>query len=131
MYSTFSTLKRGHITYPLWGTELCEKDTQLAVSFAFTAQYLRLCNDVKPHAIIENMTLKHDLQSYKARWNAVEEIQAEERRSASIELRWRQLNAAYGMAKGLGLLQSDLSEMEVFKRWAKLKEKATGRPPRV
>jgi len=33
------------------------------------------------------------------------------------------LNAAYALAKGLGLLQPDPSEMEVFQRWAKLKEK--------
>ena len=77
------------------------------------------------------MALKHDLRSYQARWKAVEEIQAEERKSASLELRWQQLNAAYGMAKGLGLLQPDLSEMEVFERWAKLKEKTTSRPPKV
>ena len=75
------------------------------------------------------MTLKNDLRAYQEHWPAVEEIQAEERRSASLELRWRQLNAAYGMAKGLGLLQPDLSEMEVFERWAKLKEKATSHQP--
>ena len=77
------------------------------------------------------MALKHDLRAYQARWKAVEEIQAEERKSASLELRWQQLNAAYGMAKGLGLLQPNLSEMEVFERWAKLKEKTTSRPPKV
>jgi len=71
------------------------------------------------------------MQAYQARWKAVEEVQAEERRSASIELRWMQLNAAYGIAKGLGLLQPDPSEMEVFKRWAKLKEKLTDLPPRA
>jgi len=69
------------------------------------------------------MTLKHDLRAYQERWKAIEAIQAEERRSASLELRWCQLNTAYGMAKGLGLLQPDPSEMEVFERWAKLKEK--------
>jgi hypothetical protein len=73
------------------------------------------------------MSLKQDLQTYQARWQAVEAIQLAERQSASIELRWRQLNAAYGMAKGLGLLQPDASEMEVFIRWAKLKEKATSK----
>jgi len=77
------------------------------------------------------MTLKSDLIAYQARWAAVEAIQREERRSASLALRWQQLNAAYGMAKGLGLLQPDLSEMEVFIRWAKLKEKATSQPPKV
>jgi len=74
------------------------------------------------------MTLKHDLRAYQERWKAVEAIQAEERHTASIALRWQQLNAAYGMAKGLGLLQPDPSEMEVFERWARLKEKASNPP---
>ena len=77
------------------------------------------------------MTFKSDLRAYQEHWKAVEETQAAERRSASLELRWQQLNAAYGIAKGLGLLQSDLSELEVFERWAKLKEKATNQPPKA
>jgi hypothetical protein len=48
--------------------------------------------------------------------------------SESLELRWQQINAAFGLAKGLGLLKPDPSEMEVFERWAKLKEKATDLP---
>jgi hypothetical protein len=74
------------------------------------------------------MSLKDDLQFYLDRWKAVEKILAQEQRAASLELRWRQLNAVYGMAKGLGLLQPDLSEFEVYERWAKLKEKATNQP---
>ena len=74
------------------------------------------------------MTLVEDLSAYQARWKAVEAVQREERRSASFELRWRQLNAAYGMAKGLGLLQPDPSEVEVFEQWAKLKENAVSQP---
>lgn len=66
------------------------------------------------------------MKVYQAGWKAVEEVQMEERRSASLELRWQQLNAAYGLAKGLGLLQPDPDEMEVIKRWAILKEKAIG-----
>lgn len=56
-----------------------------------------------------------------ARWKAVKKIQAEEQRSAPLDLRWRQLNAAYGLAKALGLLQPDPDEVKVFERWAKLK----------
>jgi hypothetical protein len=67
------------------------------------------------------MDLKSQLQAYQARWKAVEEIQAEERRNASYHLRWRQLNAAYGIAKGLDLLRADPTDMEVYRRWAKLK----------
>jgi hypothetical protein len=71
------------------------------------------------------MAFKELVQVYQARWKAIEEIQMEERRSASLELRWRQLNAAYGLAKGLGLLQPDPTELEIIKRWALLKEEAT------
>lgn len=68
------------------------------------------------------MTLKDDIKAYRDRWDEVEEVIEEERRTASLELRWQQLNAAYGMAKSLGLLRPDPTEMEVFQRWAKLKE---------
>jgi len=77
------------------------------------------------------MTLKHDLRDYQARWSAVEAFQREERRSASLELRWLQLNSAYGMAKGLGLLQPDHSEAGVLERWAKIKEKAASQNTRA
>jgi uncharacterized protein YecT (DUF1311 family) len=71
------------------------------------------------------MALKEDIQAYQACWKAVEEAQMEERCSAPVELRWRQLNAAYGLARGLDLLEPDPSEAEVHGRWAFLKEKAT------
>ena len=47
----------------------------------------------------------------------MEETQAKECRSASFDMRWQQLNAAYGIVKGLGILQADPNEMEVYKRW--------------
>jgi len=75
------------------------------------------------------MTLKEDLKAYQSRWAEVEAVVAEERRIASLELRWQQLNAAWAMAIGLGLRQEDTSEAGVFERWVKLKEKATGRLP--
>lgn len=61
----------------------------------------------------------------------METVVAEERRTASLELRWQQLNTAYAMAKGLGLLREDPSEAGVFERWAKLKEKAANQPPKA
>jgi hypothetical protein len=70
------------------------------------------------------MTLKDDLQAYQAHWADVDAIAAEERRTASLELRWQQLNAAYAMAIGLGLHLKDPSERGVIERWAKLKERA-------
>lgn len=77
------------------------------------------------------MELKQLMQIYQAGWKAVEEVQREERRSAPMDLRWRQLNAVYGLAKELGILQPDPSEAEVFKRWAILKDKATRQNPKV
>ena len=77
------------------------------------------------------MTIKEDLKAYQARWSEVEAFVAGERRTASFSLRWQQLNAAYGLAKGLGLIQPDLTETEVFERWATLKEKATSQLPKI
>ena len=77
------------------------------------------------------MALKDDLEAYLARWVEVEAVVKEERRTASLELRWRQLNSAYAMARGLGLLREDPSEVGVFERWAKLKEKAASQLPKA
>jgi hypothetical protein len=77
------------------------------------------------------MTLKDDLKAYQARWVEVNAVITEERRTASLELRWKQLNAAYAMALGLGLNQENPSDTGVYERWAKLKEKEFDRPPRV
>ncbi|HSB66284.1 MAG TPA: hypothetical protein VLD65_06880 [Anaerolineales bacterium] len=77
------------------------------------------------------MTLKDDLKAYKARWAEVEAVIAKERRSASLELRWRQLNYAFEMGKMLALTREDPSQMEVIERWAKLKEKAAIQPQKV
>jgi hypothetical protein len=41
------------------------------------------------------------------------------------------LNAAYGLAKGLGILQPDPTEADVIKRWAILKDKATSQNPKA
>lgn len=77
------------------------------------------------------MTLKNDIKAYRSRWVQVEKVIQEERRSASPELRWKQLNSAYAMAKGLGMLQTDPSEMKVFQIWASLKEKANSQIPKA
>jgi len=64
-----------------------------------------------------------DIRYYVDRWKAVEEIERQELRSASIELRWKQINAIWRLAKGLGFsFDPDVSEIEVYRRWAKLKE---------
>jgi hypothetical protein len=64
------------------------------------------------------------LISYQERWANVDAFLREERRSASLVLRWQQVNAAYGIGKSLGWLVPDPSEIGVFEKWAKLKEKA-------
>jgi hypothetical protein len=57
------------------------------------------------------------------RWKAVEEVEREELRAASMETRLRQMNAIWRLAKGLGFsFEPDGSEIEVFEYWAKLKE---------
>jgi hypothetical protein len=67
------------------------------------------------------------VKAYQARWAEVEAVVKEERRTASFELRWQQLDTAYAMAKGLGLLRENPSEAGVFERWAKLKENSARR----
>jgi hypothetical protein len=78
-----------------------------------------------------SMTSKNQLKEYKSRWSQVESVVQAERRSASPLLRWQQLNSAYAMAKGLGLVETDPSEMEVFRTWARLKEKAASQNPKA
>jgi hypothetical protein len=70
------------------------------------------------------MSMKDDLRAYRARWAEVEAVVQAERRTASLELRWQQLNAAYRLGKGLGWQLPDPEELEVFQKWARLKEKA-------
>ena len=57
------------------------------------------------------------------RWKAVEEIEREELRAMSMAERLEKMNAIWRLGKGLGFsAKTDKSEMEVFLRWAKLKE---------
>jgi hypothetical protein len=77
------------------------------------------------------MTLKNDLKAYKARWAEVEAAIAQERKSASLELRWLQLNAAVRLGKALELTHENHCEMEVIERWAKIKEKAANCPKKA
>jgi hypothetical protein len=65
-----------------------------------------------------------DLRAYRDRWQAVEAVEREEQRTASLELRWQQLNAILRMAAGLGLVPPDDDEAGVYARWARLKEAA-------
>ena len=75
------------------------------------------------------MTLQEDLIAYRDRWRAVEEVERQEQREASIELKWKQLNSILRLAIGLGIFKADPSEVEVYQRWAKIKDKAEQTSP--
>ena len=61
-------------------------------------------------------------KQFRDRWQAVAAIEDQEQRAASVSLRWKQLNAIWRLAHGLGI-QSEPDEMEslVRERWAWLK----------
>lgn len=64
-----------------------------------------------------------DIKLYRERWKAVEEFEREELRSLTMEMRLQQMITIWRMAMGLGFsFEPDNSKMEVFARWAKLKE---------
>ena len=68
------------------------------------------------------MVTKSELQAYRERWKAVEEIEREELRGMSAEKHWKQINALARFALENGLTRNnDDGEMEVFLRWARLK----------
>jgi hypothetical protein len=71
------------------------------------------------------------LKAYCTRWQAVAEVERQELQTATLELRWQQLNAVICMAIGLGIFQPTEDEIEIFQRWAKLKEKAASQRPSV
>jgi hypothetical protein len=57
------------------------------------------------------------------RWKAVEEIERQELRASTVKQNWQKLNAIMLRAKRLNLSRGhDDNEMEVFLRWAKLRE---------
>jgi hypothetical protein len=63
------------------------------------------------------------MKAYRQQWQAVEEVERQEQRAASIATRWQQLNAILRLAIGMGLWprQEDGSEIEVRERWVRLK----------
>jgi hypothetical protein len=63
------------------------------------------------------------IRAYLYRWEAVEAVEREEALSTSIEVRWLQLNALYGMALSLGILNTkeSVNEEVVRQRWATLR----------
>ena len=67
---------------------------------------------------------KSDAKAYIERWKEVERIEKEEARTASIQDRWKKLNALFGLALELGLLDKETNQKEeiVWQRWAILRE---------
>ncbi|GAB4485698.1 MAG: hypothetical protein Fur0016_11360 [Anaerolineales bacterium] len=63
-----------------------------------------------------------DVRFYRDRWKAVEEIERQELRALTTEKRWKQINELARFAREHGLARgNDDGEIEVFRRWAKLK----------
>lgn len=61
-------------------------------------------------------------REFRTRWQAVKAVEMEERRAASVPLRWQQMNAILRMALGLGLSFPQWDQEEsVWRRWARLK----------
>jgi len=57
------------------------------------------------------------------RWKAVEEIERQELRASTVKQNWQKLNAIMLRAQRLKLSRgNDDNEMEVFLRWAKIKD---------
>jgi hypothetical protein len=57
------------------------------------------------------------------RWKAVEEIERQDLRASTIRENWEKLNAIMFRAQQLNLSREhDNDEMDVFLRWAKLRE---------
>ena len=67
---------------------------------------------------------KAQAQQFINRWQAVEEVRQREARAATVELRWRKLNAVYCMSRTLQVVPRKPDETRVYERWARLREKA-------
>ena len=69
------------------------------------------------------MDANFDIKPYRDRWKAVEEIERQELRAMTVEKHWKQINNLVRFAVENGLMRGDDdNEMEVFLRWAKLRE---------
>jgi hypothetical protein len=62
------------------------------------------------------------VKQFRERWQAVEAVEAQEQQAMSVNLRWKQMNALWQLALGMGILpQPDETEGIVRRRWARLK----------
>ena len=69
--------------------------------------------------------LKSDVEKYLAGWQAVNKVERQEARTATVQQRWRRLNAVYGLSVELGLdvRLGDQGEELVWQRWQLLRER--------
>jgi hypothetical protein len=68
------------------------------------------------------MDSREEMRRYRQRWQAVAEIERQELRRMSAEKHWQQINALARFASEQGLARGDDDgELEVFRRWARLK----------
>lgn len=82
-----------------------------------------MASEVFYDAIINRMNAEEIRFHLRGRWKAVEEIERQELRAMSMQTRLEKMNAIWRLGKGLGFsFEPDESELEVFVRWAKLKE---------
>ena len=66
-----------------------------------------------------------EVRAYIDRWKAVERVERADVQSASIEDRWQQLNALFGLAHTLGIVTETADDEElVWQRWATLRRLA-------
>lgn len=73
---------------------------------------------------IHQQTLdKEALEAYRMRWEAVAQIEAEEKRQATLEQRWQKLNAMLRLSIALGFYEKmrNADVDDVRDRWIKLK----------
>ena len=63
------------------------------------------------------------LKAYQRRWELVAEVEAEEKRQASVEQRWQKLNSLFRIAAALNLRQrdDDAQIQLVRERWNRLR----------
>ena len=79
---------------------------------------------VFPHAIIMIMNNDEIRFHLRDRWKAVEEIERQELRASTIQENWKKLNAIVRFAIETGMKrEDDDGKIEVYMRWAKIKEK--------
>lgn len=66
---------------------------------------------------------KETLEAYRSQWDAVAEIEAEEKRQTTIAQRWQKLNAMLKLTIALGLYEKmrDANVEDVRDRWVRLK----------